>query len=101
MDRHSSGTTGLPKPIVHGHGGGMLVALQLKVLHNDIGCSYGANSFGERYHWYSSTGWVMWNAQMSGLLSGTTCVIFDGNPGGSKERTPTGACCGALRPKPA
>ncbi len=82
---YSSGTTGLPKPIVHGHGGTVLVALQLKVLHNDIGCSYEANSFGERYHWYSSTGWVMWNAQMSGLLSGTTCVIYDGNPGGSKD----------------
>ncbi|EJE51906.1 acetoacetyl-CoA synthase [Acidovorax sp. CF316] len=83
---YSSGTTGLPKPIVHGHGGMVLVALQLKVLHNDIGCSYEANSFGERYHWYSSTGWVMWNAQASGLLSGTTCVIYDGNPGGSKDR---------------
>lgn len=82
---YSSGTTGLPKPIVHGHGGTVLVALQLKVLHNDIGCSYEANSFSERYHWYSSTGWVMWNAQMSGLLSGTTCVIYDGNPGGSKD----------------
>ncbi len=82
---YSSGTTGLPKPIVHGHGGTVLVALQLKVLHNDIGCSYEPNSFGERYHWYSSTGWVMWNAQLSGLLSGTTCVIFDGNPGGSKD----------------
>jgi len=79
---YSSGTTGLPKPIVHGHGGTILVALALKTLHNDIGCSYEANSWGERYHWYSSTGWVMWNAQMAGLLSGTTCCIFDGNPGG-------------------
>ena len=82
---YSSGTTGLPKPIVHGHGGTVIVALALKVLHNDIGCSYQPNSFGERYHWYSSTGWVMWNAQVSGLLNGTTCVIFDGNPGGTKE----------------
>ena len=83
---YSSGTTGLPKPIVHGHGGTVLVALALKVLHNDIGCSYAAESLGERYHWYSSTGWVMWNAQVSGLLNGTTCVIFDGNPGGTKDQ---------------
>ena len=83
---YSSGTTGLPKPIVHGHGGTVIVALALKVLHNDIGCSYAANSFGERFHWYSSTGWVMWNAQLGGLLNGTTCCIFDGNPGGSKDK---------------
>lgn len=83
---YSSGTTGLPKPIVHGHGGTVLVALALKTLHNDIGCSYAANSWGERYHWYSSTGWVMWNAQASGLLNGTTCCIYDGNPGGSKDK---------------
>ena len=83
---YSSGTTGLPKPIVHGHGGMVLVAVQLKTLHNDIGCSYHPNSWGERYHWYSSTGWVMWNAQVSGLLGGTTCVIFDGSPGGSKDK---------------
>ena len=79
---YSSGTTGLPKAIVHGHGGTVIVALALKVLHNDIGCSYAGNSFGERYHWYSSTGWVMWNAQMSGLLNGTTCCLYDGNPAG-------------------
>ena len=79
---YSRGTTGLPKPIVHGHGGTVIVALALKVLHNDVGSSYAANSSGERYHWYSSTGWVMWNAQMSGLLNGTTCCIYDGNPAG-------------------
>ena len=79
---YSSGTTGLPKPIVHGHGGTILVALALKGLHNDVGCSYAPNSLGERFHWYSSTGWVMWNAQLSGLLSGVTCCLFDGNPAG-------------------
>ncbi|MGZ5179386.1 MAG: acetoacetate--CoA ligase [Ramlibacter sp.] len=82
---YSSGTTGLPKPIVHGHGGTVLVMLAHTVLHNDIGCSYHPNTFGERFHWYSSTGWVMWNAQMAGLLGGTTCCLYDGNPGGSKE----------------
>ena len=85
---YSSGTTGLPKPIVHGHGGTMVVALALKILHNDVGCSYDPNSWGERYHWYSTTGWVMWNAQMSGLLNGTTCVIYDGNPAGTNKDAP-------------
>ena len=80
---YSSGTTGLPKPIVHSHGGTVLVAMALKCLQNDIGSSYHANTWGERYHWYSSTGWVMWNAQVAGLLGGTTCCIFDGNPGGA------------------
>ena len=82
---YSSGTTGLPKPIVHGQGGVVLNMMLNSSLHNDIGCSYDANSFGERYHWYSSTGWVMWNAQMAGLALGTTCCIYDGNPAGSKE----------------
>jgi len=83
---YSSGTTGLPKPIVHGHGGTVVVALALMGLHNDIGCSYEANSRGERFHWYSSTGWVMWNCQVAGLLMGTTCCIYDGNPGGTKDK---------------
>jgi acetoacetyl-CoA synthetase len=82
---YSSGTTGLPKPIVHGHGGVIIVALPLNGVHNDIGCSYLPDSFGERYHWYSSTGWIMWNSQVNGLLNGTTICIFDGSPGGSKD----------------
>jgi acetoacetyl-CoA synthetase len=82
---YSSGTTGLPKPLVHGHGGIVLMASAGR-LHSDVGCSYKPNSFGERFHWYSSTGWVMWNSQISGLLGGTTICLFDGSPGGSKDK---------------
>ena len=70
---------------MHGHGGTVIVALANKIMHNDVGCSYHPNSWGERFHWYSSTGWVMWNAQVAGLLNGVTCVIFDGNPAGNKD----------------
>ncbi len=76
---YSSGTTGLPKAIVHGHGGVILEALKLTQLHNNVGPTV---ETGDRFHWYSSTGWIMWNCQVGGLLGGTTICLFDGNPGG-------------------
>ncbi|MEQ1686050.1 MAG: acetoacetate--CoA ligase [Burkholderiaceae bacterium] len=76
---YSSGTTGLPKPIVHGHGGVMIEALKANALHNNVGSSV---ETGDRYHWYSATGWIMWNSQVGALLGGTTVCIYDGNPGG-------------------
>ena len=82
---YSSGTTGLPKPIVHGQGG-ILLTMYACGLHNDLGASYGANNFDERFHWYSSTGWVMWNCQLAGLAFGATIVIYDGHPAGSKDQ---------------
>ena len=75
---YSSGTTGLPKAIVHGHGGIMLEALKGS-LHNDVTPTA---ETGERFFWFSSTGWIMWNSQLGALLGGTTVCIFDGNPGG-------------------
>jgi len=76
---YSSGTTGLPKPIVHGHGGIMLEMLKGGTLHNDVQPTV---ETGERFHWFSSTGWIMWNAQVGALLGGTTICLYDGNPGG-------------------
>ncbi len=81
---YSSGTTGLPKAIVQGHGG-IILSAHVGAKHNDIGPSYVANSLGDRFHWYSSTGWVMWNAQVGGLLGGTTICIYDGSPSGAKQ----------------
>lgn len=87
---YSSGTTGLPKAIVHGHGG-VVIAACVGNMHLDLGASYSPNNFGERFHWYSATGWVMWNIQVGGLLSGTTICIYDGSPkgaAGAAEWTP-------------
>jgi acetoacetyl-CoA synthetase len=70
----SSGTTGLPKPIVHGHGGITVEHHKVLALHNDLGP-------GDRFFWFSTTGWMMWNYLVSGLLVGATPVLFDGDPG--------------------
>ncbi len=81
---YSSGTTGLPKALVHSHGGVVMMALA-GGKHMDLGASYEPNTFGERFHWYSSTGWVMWNAQIGGLLGGTTICLYDGSPSGTRD----------------
>jgi acetoacetyl-CoA synthetase len=70
----SSGTTGLPKPIVHGHGGILLEHLKILALHHDLGPS-------DRFFWFTTTGWMMWNFLASGPAVGAAIVLFDGNPG--------------------
>ncbi len=70
----SSGTTGLPKAIVHGHGGIVAEHLKVLTLHHDMGPA-------DRFFWFTTTGWMMWNYNVSGLLVGATIVLFDGDPG--------------------
>ncbi len=71
---YSSGTTGLPKPIVHGQGGILLEQLKKVYLHLDA-------QPGDRLFWFTTTGWMMWNFIVGGLLSDASIVLYDGNPG--------------------
>jgi acetoacetyl-CoA synthetase len=70
---YSSGTTGLPKAIVHGHGGILLEHLKSLSLHLDLGPD-------DRFFWFTTTGWMMWNFLLGGLLVGSTIVLYDGAP---------------------
>jgi acetoacetyl-CoA synthetase len=69
----SSGTTGLPKPIVHGHGGIVLEHQKMGGLMQDLGP-------GDRYFFFSTTAWMVWNRVVSSLLVGASCAILDGDP---------------------
>ena len=70
---YSSGTTGLPKPIVHGHGGILLEHLKIHALHHDLGHE-------DTFFWFSTTGWMMWNYLVSGLLVDASILLYDGSP---------------------
>ncbi len=71
---YSSGTTGLPKAIVQSQGGILLEHLKKTVLHMNLGPD-------DRFFWFTTTGWMMWNMVVGGLLSGATALLYDGNPG--------------------
>lgn len=70
---YSSGTTGAPKCIVHSAGGALLQQMKENILHSDLGSE-------DRYFYFTTCGWVMWNALASGLATGATIVLFDGAP---------------------
>ncbi len=70
---YSSGTTGLPKPIVHGQGGILIEQLKKCHLHLDA-------QPGDRLFWFSTTGWMMWNFLVGVLLTDASIILFDGNP---------------------
>jgi len=70
---YSSGTTGIPKCIVHGHGGSLLQHLKEHVLHTDI-------SDRDRLFYFTTCGWMMWNWLVSALAAGATLVLYDGSP---------------------
>jgi acetoacetyl-CoA synthetase len=70
---YSSGTTGLPKAIVHGHGGILLEQLKKSLLHMDL-------RRGDRAFWFTTTGWMMWNFLVGCLLSDAAIVLYDGSP---------------------
>ncbi len=71
---YSSGTTGLPKPIVHGQGGILIEQVKKMNLHLDA-------QAGDRVFWFSTAGWMMWNFLVGVLLTDASIVLFDGNPG--------------------
>jgi acetoacetyl-CoA synthetase len=71
---YSSGTTGLPKAIVQSQGGILMEHFKKVCLHIDLGPA-------DRFFWFTTTGWMMWNLLVGGLLSGATALLYDGNPG--------------------